>query len=67
MDRNTSVTKIEYNSIHRFLTYGVQNVFGTHSLTLTNSLTDSLTDRKPRKQNASGTVLTLAEPQKHTL
>jgi len=43
MDRNIYVTKIECNSLHWFLRYGVHKVFGTHRLT--HSFTHSRTDK----------------------
>ena len=47
LNPNTSVTKIGLNSLDRFLTYGVHQVFGMHRLTqaLTHSLTHEQTDQ----------------------
>ena len=50
MNPNTPVTKIGWNFFHWFLRYGVHNVF---------DMLDGI-------QTASGTVLALAEAQKHT-
>ena len=60
MKPNTPVTKIESNSLHWFVRYGVHKVFGTHKLT------HSLTDGQTRTQypepfsNGGGGIETLS-------